>query len=101
MGAFRPQLLAVDALLPLGSPPPPPTVADLMASVQGLGLPHGIERSLLAQLGAAQEGGACENLRAFMNHVRAQSGKKIAADDAADLLTDAAAARESLGCGGG
>jgi len=69
--------------------------------VQGLGLPHGIERSLLAQLGAAQEGGACENLRAFMNHVRAQSGKKIAADDAADLLTDAAAARESLGCGGG
>ena len=36
-----------------------------------------------------------------MNHVRAQSGKKIPADDAADLLTDAAAARESLGCVGG
>jgi hypothetical protein len=65
-----------------------------MASVQGLGLPYGIERSLLAQLGAAQQGGACDNLRAFMNRVRAQSGKKIAADDAADLLDDAAASAE-------
>jgi hypothetical protein len=72
-----------------------------VASVQGLGLPHGIERSLLAQLGAAKRGGACDNLRAFMNHVRAQSGKKIAADDAADLLADAGAVRASLGCGGG
>jgi hypothetical protein len=36
-----------------------------------------------------------------MNRVRAQSGKKIAADDAADLLDDAAAAGESLGCGVG
>jgi hypothetical protein len=33
-----------------------PTIADLVASVQGLGLPQGIERSLLAKLAAAQRG---------------------------------------------
>jgi hypothetical protein len=100
-GLFAPQGLAVDALLPLGSPPPTTTLAHLMARVQGLGLPHGIERSLLAQLGAAQQGGACENLGAFMNHVRAQSGKKIRPDDAADLLAETGAVGHSLGCGRG
>jgi virginiamycin B lyase len=100
-GLFAPQGLAVNALLPLGSPPPTTTVADLMTRVQRLGLPHGIERSLLAQLGAAQQGGACANLRAFTNHVKAQSGKKIAADDAADLLAETLAVGDSLGCGGG
>ena len=61
----------------------------------------GLSAACWHQLGAAQRGGACGNLRAFMNHVRAQSGKKIAAADAADLLADAGAVRDSLGCGGG
>ena len=45
-------------------------------------------------------GDGAHRVRAFMNHVRAQSGKKIAADDAADLLANAGALRASLGCDG-
>jgi hypothetical protein len=102
-----PQGVAVDAGTPLGGPPPPKT-ADLVAAVNALGLPHGIERSLLAKLAAAQQSvdahqtaAACGPLSAFINELRAQSGKKLDAADAAGLIDDAGTVRNSLGCGSG
>ena len=69
--------VAVDA------PAPPATIAGLIVSVEELGLPHGIERSLLAKLDGAQRNldaddldGACGKLGAFINQVRAQGGKE-------------------------
>jgi sugar lactone lactonase YvrE len=72
--------------------------AGLVASVEQLGLPHGTERSLLTKLAG---GPPCGSLAAFINALQAQSGKKIPATDAAELIAQASALRESLGCGGG
>jgi DNA-binding beta-propeller fold protein YncE len=90
----------------LGTPPPPPTIGDVIASIQALGLPGGTENALLAKLNGAQQsldggqsGAACNALGAFVNQVNAQSGKKIAAGDAQSLTDQAAAVQQSLGCG--
>jgi hypothetical protein len=99
-GASSPLGVAVDA------PATPPTIADLIDSVEALELPHGIENSLLKKLTGAQRNldaddldGACDKLASFLDQVRAQSGKKIDAADADDLIAEAEAVRESLGCG--
>jgi hypothetical protein len=94
--------LAVDALAapsPGPGPGPPPTITQLVAEVQGDGLPHGTERSLLAKLGVAQRKldagnrqAACGSLGAFANEVQAQG-------QAAELIDEATAIRELLGCG--
>ena len=42
--------------------------------------------------------GACGSLGAYINQVRAQSGKKLAAGSAEDLVAEAAAVRGALGC---
>src|SRR3954447_2996136 len=93
---------AVDGLIAPG-PQSPPTVADLAASVQALGLPHGIERSLMAKLGGAQrkldaghDAAACNTVGTILNEVNAH---KIGPGDAAALSADARAVRDSLGCG--
>jgi virginiamycin B lyase len=106
-GAVSPNALAVDGLTAPG-PQQPPTVADLAASVHALGLPHGIERSLMAKLVGAQHkldaghaGAACNTLGAFLNEVNGQAQKRIGADDAAALTADAQEVRDSLGCGAG
>jgi hypothetical protein len=103
-GAFHPEGVAVEASTT--APPPPPTIADLVADVTQAGLPRGIERSLLAKLGAAQRKldgghhqGACGSLGASINQVEAQSGKQLAAASAEDLVAEAAAVRDALGCG--
>ena len=103
-GAFGPEGVAVDASIT--APPPPPTIADLIAEVSGAELPHGIERSLLAKLEGAQRkvdaddlNGACGSLGAYINEVRAQSGKKLEAAYAEDLVLDAIGVRDALGCG--
>jgi hypothetical protein len=101
--------VAVDGLLGASpGPQPPPAIGPLAADVQMLGLPHGIERSLLAKLDAAeraQDAGdreaACDSLGAYLHETKAQSGKKIAAAPAAGLIGDATAIRQSLGCGAG
>ena len=99
--------MAVDALAaPSPGPGPgPPTITRLVADVQGLGLPHGIERSLLAKLGAAQRNvdagrleAACGSLGAFGNQVHAESDHRLTGDQAAELVADAAAIRELVGC---
>ena len=93
----------------LGTPPPPPapTIGDLIASVQPLDLPGGSEGALLAKLTGAQRdldadnrGGACGKLGAFINQVKAHSGKAISAADAQALTDQATAVSRSLGCGG-
>src|SRR4051794_16506259 len=94
--------VAVDGLIAPG-PQPPPTVADLAASVQALGLPHGTERSLMTKLGGAQrkldaghDAAACNTVGAILNEVNVH---KVGPGDAAALSADARAVRDSLGCG--
>jgi hypothetical protein len=90
-----------------GTPPPAATIGDVIASVQALDLPAGITRALLAKLTRAQrdlaannQGGACGKLGAFLNQVKAQDAKKIAAADAQALTDQATAVSQSLGCTG-
>jgi 3-oxoacyl-(acyl-carrier-protein) synthase len=71
-----------------------------------LGLPHGIERSLLAKLRAAERAvnagnrrAGCGILNAYIHEAKAQSGHKLGAAAAAGLIGDATAIRQSLGCG--
>ena len=87
--------------------PDTPTAAidDLIESVEALDLHHGIENSLLKKLTSAQmnldaddTAGACDKLASFIAEVSAQSGKKIDAEDADDLIADAEAVPESLDC---
>jgi hypothetical protein len=89
-----------------GAPAPPPTIADLVAEVTEAGLPHGIDRSLPAKLEGAQRtfdaghlNGACGSLGAYINQVRAQSGKRLEAAYAEDLILEAIGVRDALGCG--
>lgn len=88
-------------------PPPPPQqqISDLQSQVSGMGLPAGTANSLdgklNAALAAANAGNvtaACNNLRAFINEVNAQAGKKLTAAQAAQLVAQANAIRASLGC---
>jgi DNA-binding beta-propeller fold protein YncE len=73
---------------------PPPTIADLIAEVEELHLPHGIANSLVAKLKKIDEGdpaaSAAGRLGAFVAELNAQSGKKVPADAAARLIADAA-----------
>jgi hypothetical protein len=99
--------VAVDGLLGASpGPQPPPAIGPLAADVRMLGLPHGIERSLLAKLDAAERAvdagkrqAGCGILKAYINEAEAQSGHKLDAAAAAGLIGDAAAIRKSLGCG--
>jgi hypothetical protein len=97
--------VAVDALT--AAPPPPPSIADLVADVTQAGLPRGTERSLLVKLEGAQrkldgrhlEGDLRQPRRLHQHQLRAQTGKKLAAASAEDLVAEATAVRDSLGCG--
>ncbi len=80
-------------------------ISDLLDRIIGLDLPHGIENSLsqklrnaLAALDAGDTQGACDLLYAFVHEVAAQSGKKIKASDAAQLIAAATDVRAALGC---
>ena len=86
---------------------PTPTIAALIDSVEALDLPRGIENSLLKKLTNAQRNldsgdsaGACDKLASFTSQVKAQKGKKITPGSAADdLVAEAEAVQESVGCG--
>jgi hypothetical protein len=87
-------------------PPPPPAISPLGTGVQLLGLPHGLERSLLAKLKAGQQAmdagdtvRACDSLKAFIQAVNAQSGKGIEEPSASGLIDHASTVRRSLACG--
>lgn len=80
-------------------------LSDLVASVRSLDIHKGTENSLLSKLRSAQDQldandqeDACEDLRAFTNHARAQSDKKLTQEQASQLIEDADRIRSVLGC---
>jgi hypothetical protein len=84
--------------------PPSELIDTLMAYVSGLGLSKGIQTSLLAKLDAAQSNlargevtAATGTIGAFMNEVRAQSGKHISAGQAAEMTSQAQAIVHVIG----
>jgi subtilisin-like proprotein convertase family protein len=84
---------------------PAQKIADLQATVSGMGLRKGLTTALnskldeaLAALDADDTAGACGSLQAFLNQVKAQTGKKLT-EAQAEQLTDAANdIRTQLGC---
>jgi hypothetical protein len=80
-------------------------IEQLQAGVGALGLETGLTTALQAKLSdavaAAYRGdnpAACTALQDFMNHVRAQWGKKISTSDAAMLIDEATRIRALLAC---
>jgi len=68
-------------------------------------LPDGSENSLITKLQAAlaanaasDSATACDSLTAFINECRAQSGKKLTADQATQLINSANQIKTELGC---
>ena len=81
---------------PTGDSTPKETVRDLIIKVDGLGLPKGIEQSLLAKLNVAEKKIAVEQytparntLKAFINEVTAQRGKTLTPAQANELIATA------------
>jgi type I site-specific restriction-modification system R (restriction) subunit len=80
-------------------------VEELIDLVESFELPRGIERALVVKLEHALEAiidgdlkRACNLLRAFINQVNAQKGKKITEAQAEELLEAAAQIRSVIGC---
>ena len=94
-----------DACDPLDGRPPQQQLADVDAAVRALGLEKGTANSLLVKiqgasrdLSSSQRTSACGKLNAFVHEVQAQSGSKIPAAAAADLITAVQRITTSLGC---
>jgi hypothetical protein len=84
---------------------PTDKINDLIGSITGFDLPSGTQTAANAKLRAALNAIAanntllaCSSLQDEINFVNAQSGKKIAASDAASILVSVAAIRTQLGC---
>ncbi|GAA3183931.1 hypothetical protein GCM10010531_42730 [Blastococcus jejuensis] len=76
-------------------------LADLLVAVAGLGPGRSLEAKIRAAVAWLPDRAlplACEPLRAFVNEVRAQSGKRIPADLAAEFIADATRIRAVLAC---
>lgn len=98
--AYRPAVVQ-----PQPTPGPAERIQNLIKKVEGFGLPFGMTNSLtvklrhaLDALKAGDTATACDNLAAFINHASAQSGKKLTAQQSAEIRTEAAAIRTLLGC---
>ena len=85
---------------------PADMISDLSNYALSLNLQDGISTSLASQLGGAlgfvtanDLPGACSKLADFINHVRAQRGKKIPIAQANTLIADATEIRATLACG--
>jgi parallel beta-helix repeat protein len=86
----------------------PDVLSDLEDAVLALGLPHGIERSLLAKLATASrvleddsprnDVASCNALRAFIHSLKARGGKHIPETEVAALVEMAHQALALLGC---
>jgi hypothetical protein len=83
----------------------PNQITDLIALVQSFNLPGGIANSLitklqdaLAAIAASDTAMACDSLTAFINECQAQSGKKLTADQANQLINSANQIKTNLGC---
>jgi hypothetical protein len=84
---------------------PQQKIADLEDVVSGLGLPKGLTTALNAKLKDALEdlnaddtAGACDSLQAFLNQVKAQTGKKLTSEQAQQLTDAANNIRTQLDC---
>jgi WD40 repeat protein len=80
-------------------------IDDLVEMIESFNLPGGIENSLitklhdaLAAIDASDTATACDSLGAFINECRAQSGKKLTADQASQLINSATQIKTALGC---
>lgn len=80
-------------------------IDDLIALIESFNLPKGTENSLVTKLQdalTAVEGSdtatACICLSSFINECQAQSGKKLTADQATQLINSANQIKTSLGC---
>lgn len=76
-------------------------LAALAADSRGVGPGQSLERkasSALADVTAGDLAGACETLTGYRNEIRAQTGKSVPADTAAELSADAARIMAVLGC---
>jgi hypothetical protein len=89
-------------------PPDPPNgrITDLITLVRGFGLPSGIQTSLvvklqdaIAALNAGDTATACVTLASFISEVNAQSGKKLTAPQAEQLIQQGTTIRGLIGCG--
>jgi hypothetical protein len=90
--------------------PPSPSGADEMIGtletyVSGASIPKGNAQSInsklalaLSALDANQTGAACTYLEDVISYTRAQSGKKIAAATAAEIISQTSAIRTEIGC---
>lgn len=83
----------------------PAQINDLIALVRSFNLPDGAENSLttklqdaLAALDASDTATACESLRSFISECTAQSGKKLTAEQASQLINSATRISAGLGC---
>ncbi|UCG70261.1 MAG: right-handed parallel beta-helix repeat-containing protein [Thermoplasmata archaeon] len=74
---------------------PDDEVEKIIENIEEMGLPHGIENSLISKLKNAiksiikDQSSASGQLGAFINEVNAQSGKKLTVEQANDLITAA------------
>jgi Tol biopolymer transport system component len=80
-------------------------INDLVALVQSFTLPQGTETSLIAKLedalaaiAVSDTATACNSLTDFINETQAQSGKKLTADQASQLINLAIQIKTGLGC---
>ncbi len=80
-------------------------VGNLQSQVDGFGLAHGPQNSfdsqlqaVAADLSAGNTGQACSDLLGFINHVKAQSGKKLTTEQANQMLAAAAQLQAVIGC---
>ncbi|MBL8515171.1 MAG: hypothetical protein JNJ55_14350 [Betaproteobacteria bacterium] len=78
---------------------------DLADLIDGMGLPRGIARSLLAKAEAAQASfaagntaAACGQLQALINQARAQSGRQLTVAQSNAIIDEATAIRRAMGC---
>ncbi len=90
---------------PEPTPGPAERIQNLIKKVEGFGLPFGTTNSLTVKLrhaldayNAGDTATACSALAAFINQAGAQSGKKLTAQQATEIRTEAAAIRTVLGC---
>src|SRR5579884_388755 len=87
-----------------GSPTPAQMVTNLITAVQGMNIPKQ-GTSLTDKLQQVendintQNGRACQDLKAFANQVKAQTGKTITANQASQILAAVAAIPAALSCG--
>jgi hypothetical protein len=84
---------------------PAQKITDLQTTVSGMGLPKGLTTALnaklqdaLTDLAAGDTQGTCDSLQAFLNQVKAQTGKQLTSIQAQQLTAAVNDIQTQLGC---